>query len=134
MILLEQDVYKRQGIYSIHNGVLTSVQNDNMKMTGTDEIGVYLKGATSRLLSNSITSTGGAGNTGVILEDIGTIAINAGTITLGEAGVGVVATGTTTSTITGSISVGDSNAIKSAIGIVADNGANITLDVYKRQL
>ncbi|WP_130890189.1 autotransporter-associated N-terminal domain-containing protein [Fusobacterium ulcerans] len=115
------------GIYSIHNGVLTSVQNDNMKMTGTDGIGVYLKGATSGLLSNSITSTGGTGNTGVILEDIGTIAINAGTITLGEAGVGVVATGTTTSTITGSISVGDSNAIKSAIGIVADNGANITL-------
>ncbi|GAA6323371.1 hypothetical protein F350042L8_04690 [Fusobacterium ulcerans] len=115
------------GIYSIHNGVLTSVKNDNMKMTGTDGIGVYLKGATTGLLSNNITSTGGAGNTGVILEDIGTIAINAGTITLGEAGVGIVATGTTTSTITGAISVGDSNSTKSAIGIVADNGANITL-------
>ncbi|MDU1893016.1 MAG: hypothetical protein E6767_20250, partial [Dysgonomonas sp.] len=114
------------GIYSSYNGVMTSVQNDNMTMTGTDGIGVYIKGATNGLVSNNINSTGSK-NTGVVLEDIGSTAINVGTVALGEASVGVVATGTTTSTITGTISVGNGITSKSAIGIVADNGANVTL-------
>ncbi|MEG9321013.1 hypothetical protein, partial [Fusobacterium varium] len=42
------------GIYSAHNGVLTSVQNNNMNMTGTDGIGVYIKGATNGLTANNI--------------------------------------------------------------------------------
>ncbi|BBA51194.1 putative autotransporter [Fusobacterium varium] len=114
------------GIYSSYNGVMTSVQNDDMTMTGTDGIGVYIKGVTNGLVSNNINSTGSK-NTGVVLEDIGSTAINVGAVALGEASVGVVATGTTTSAITGTISVGNGIASKSAIGIVADNGANVTL-------
>ena len=113
------------GIYSNHNGVLTSVKNDNMKMTGTDGIGVYLKGTTAGLTSNNINSTGSR-NTGVVLEGV-TSAIDAGTITLGNESIGVLATNGTNSLIDGTISVGASSGTKSAIGIVANSGSNVTV-------
>ena len=113
------------GIYSNHNGVLTSVKNDNMKMTGTDGIGVYLKGTTAGLTSNNINSTGSR-NTGVVLEGV-TSAIDAGTITLGNESIGVLATNGTNSLIDGTISVGASSGTKSAIGIVANGGSNVTV-------
>ena len=113
------------GIYSAHNGVLTSVQNNNMTMTGTDGIGVYIKGATNGLTANNINSTGSR-NTGVVLE--GTAGnINVGTVNLGNESVGVFATGTAVSTIDGTISTGEGSASKSAIGIVAQNGADMTM-------
>ena len=113
------------GIYSNHNGVMTSVQNNNMTMTGTDGIGVYIKGATNGLVSNNINSTGSR-NTGVVLEGV-TSNINAGTINLNNESVGVLATSGTTSTINGTISVGASSSTKSAIGIVANAGSNVTV-------
>ena len=113
------------GIYSNHNGVLTSVQNDNMTMTGTDGIGVYLKGTTNGLTSNNINSTGSR-NTGIVLEGV-TTNINGGTINLGNESVGILATSGTTSTINGTITVGESSATKSAIGVVANAGSNVTL-------
>ncbi|MCB8564692.1 autotransporter-associated N-terminal domain-containing protein [Fusobacterium ulcerans] len=113
------------GIYSNHNGVLTSVKNDNMKMTGTDGIGVYLKGTIAGLTSNNINSTGSR-NTGVVLEGV-TSAIDAGTITLGNESIGVLATNGTNSLIDGTISVGASSGTKSAIGIVANGGSNVTV-------
>ena len=113
------------GIYSNHNGVMTSVQNNNMTMTGTDGIGVYIKGATNGLVSNNINSTGSR-NTGVVLEGV-TSNINAGTINLNNESVGVLATSGTTSTINGTISVGASSSTKSAIGIVANVGSNVTV-------
>ncbi|WP_462425965.1 autotransporter-associated N-terminal domain-containing protein [Fusobacterium varium] len=113
------------GIYSAHNGVLTSVQNNNMNMTGTDGIGVYIKGATNGLTANNINSTSSR-NTGVVLE--GTAGnINVGTVNLGNESVGVFATGTAVSTIDGTISTGEGSASKSAIGIVAQNGADMTM-------
>ena len=113
------------GIYSSHNGVMTSVQNNNMNMTGTDGIGVYIKGATSGLTANNITSTGSR-NTGVVLEGV-TSNINAGTVNLGNESVGVMATSGTTSTIDGTIIVGESSTSKSAIGVVANAGSSVTL-------
>ena len=113
------------GIYSNHNGVLTSVQNDNMTMTGTDGIGVYLKGTTNGLTSNNINSTGSR-NTGIVLEGV-TTNINGGTINLGNESLGILATSGTTSTINGTITVGESSATKSAIGVVANAGSNVTL-------
>ena len=113
------------GIYSNHNGVLTSVQNDKMTMTGTDGIGIYLKGATAGLTSNNINSTG-LRNTGVVLEGV-TTNINVGTINLGNESIGVLATTGTTSTLNGAVTVGNSSAGKSAIGVVANGGSNITI-------
>ena len=113
------------GIYTNHNGVMTSVQNNNMTMTGTDGIGVYIKGATNGLVSNNINSTGSR-NTGVVLEGV-LSNINAGTINLNNESVGVMATSGTTSTINGTITVGESSATKSAIGVVANAGSNVTL-------
>ena len=113
------------GIYSAHSGILTSVQNNNMTMTGTDGIGVYIKGATNGLTANNITSTGSR-NTGVVLE--GTAGnINVGTIALGNESVGTFVTGAAVSTIDGTITVGNGSTSKSAIGVVAQNGANMTL-------
>ena len=112
------------GIYSSHNGVLTSVQNDNMTMTGTDGIGVYLKGATGGLVSNNINSTGSR-NTGIVLEGV-LSNINVGTVSLGNESVGAMAVGTT-SILDGTISVGASSGTKSAIGIVANGGSNVTV-------
>ena len=52
-----------------------------MTMTGTDGIGVYIKGATNGLTANNVNSTGSR-NTGVVLE--GTAGnINVGTVNLG---------------------------------------------------
>ena len=113
------------GIYSNHNGVLTSVQNDNMTMSGTDGIGIYLKGATVGLTSNNINSTG-LRNTGVVLEGV-TTNINIGTINLGNESIGVLATTGTTSALNGAVTVGNSSAGKSAIGVVANGGSNITI-------
>ncbi|MGL5655643.1 MAG: autotransporter-associated N-terminal domain-containing protein [Fusobacteriaceae bacterium] len=113
------------GIYSNHNGVLTSVKNDNMKMTGTDGIGVYLKGATSGFTSNNISSTTSK-NTGVVLEGV-TSAINTGIITLGNESLGIMATSGTVSAINGNITVGNSSSSKSAIGVVANGNSNVVL-------
>ncbi|WP_339007562.1 autotransporter-associated N-terminal domain-containing protein [Fusobacterium varium] len=113
------------GIYSAHSGILTSVQNNNMTMTGTDGIGVYIKGTTNGLTANNITSIGSR-NTGVVLE--GTAGnINVGTIALGNESVGTFVTGAAASTIDGTITVGNGSTSKSAIGVVAQNGANMTL-------
>ena len=113
------------GIYSANNGILTSVQNNNMTMTGTEGIGVYIKGATNGLTANNIASTGSR-NTGVVLEGVaGTV--NVGTIALGNESVGVFVTGTAASTIDGTITTGNGSSSKSAIGVVAENGANMTL-------
>ena len=113
------------GIYSAHNGVLTSVQNNNMTMTGTDGIGVYIKGATNGLTANNITSTGSR-NTGVVLEETAGN-INVGTVVLGNESVGTFVTGAGALTIDGTITVGNGSTSKSAIGVVAQNGANMTL-------
>ena len=113
------------GIYSAHNGVLTSVQNNNITMTGTDGIGVYIKGATNGLTANNITSTGSK-NTGVVLEET-TGNINVGTVVLGNESVGTFVTGAGALTIDGTITVGNGSTSKSAIGVVAQNGANMTL-------
>ncbi|WP_462433271.1 autotransporter-associated N-terminal domain-containing protein [Fusobacterium sp. THCT1E1] len=115
------------GIYSNYNGVLTSVQNDNMKITGTDGIGVYLKGATSGIVSNNITSTGGTGNTGLVLDGVNLVNINAGSITLGDESVGILTTNGTASLIDGIISIGASSDTKSAVGIVVNAGSNVTV-------
>ena len=113
------------GIYANHNGVLTSVSNTKMNMTGTGGIGVYIKGATNGIAANNINSTT-AGNTGVVLEGTaGTL--NIGTVSLGNESVGALVTGTAASTINGTITVGNSSGTKSGIGIVAQNGANMTL-------
>ena len=113
------------GIYSAHSGILTSVQNNNMTMMGTDGIGVYIKGTTNGLTANNITSIGSR-NTGVVLE--GTAGnINVGTIALGNESVGTFVTGAAASTIDGTITVGNGSTSKSAIGVVAQNGANMTL-------
>ena len=113
------------GIYSANNGILTSVQNNNMTMTGTDGIGVYIKGSTAGLAVNNITSTGSR-NTGVVLE--GTAGnINIGTVILGNESVGTFVTGAATSIIDGTITVGNGSTSKSAIGVVTQNGANMTL-------
>ncbi|WP_373080552.1 beta strand repeat-containing protein, partial [Fusobacterium varium] len=113
------------GIYSANNGILTSVQNNNMTMTGTEGIGVYIKGATNGLTANNIASTGSR-NTGVVLEGVaGTV--NVGTIALGNESVGVFVTGAAASTIDGTITTGNGSSSKSAIGIVAENGTNMTL-------
>ena len=113
------------GIYATASG--KAVKNDNMTITGDNGIGVYIKGATGGLTANNITSTGGKGNTGLVLEGV-TSNINAGTITLGDESIGVMATGTTSSpiTISGTITLGDSGTGKSAIGIVAKN-SNLNL-------
>ena len=113
------------GIYSNYNGILTSIQNDNMTLTGTDGIGVYIKGSTNGLISNNITSTE-AKNTGIVLEGISSN-INAGNIALGNESIGIFAMNGTVSTINSSISVGDSSSSKNAIGIVANGGSNINL-------
>lgn len=113
------------GIYSNNNGIMTSVQNNYMKMTGTDGIGVYLKGATSGFTSNNISSTTSK-NTGVVLEGV-TSAINVGTITLGNESLGIMATSGTVSAINGNITVGNSSSSKSAIGVVANGNSNVVL-------
>ena len=112
------------GIYSNYNAVSTSIKNNSMTITGTGGIGVYLKGSTHNLSMNNITSTT-TGNTGLVLEGV-TLNINAGTITLGNESVGVMAIGSTSSTIDGTIKVGDSGTGKSAIGVAAKD-SNITL-------
>jgi hypothetical protein len=114
------------GIYSSDNGVPTSITSDNITITGTDGIGVYIKGTNNGLLSNSIISTN-ARNTGVVLESTATGNINAGTISLGNESVGVMATVAANSTIDGTITVGNSSSSKSAIGVVADGSSTITL-------
>ena len=115
------------GIYSKYNGVTTSIKNDNMTITGNDAIGIYINGATNGITANNITSIE-AGNTGVLLEGVTSISnINVGTVALGNASVGVMATANTISTIEGTISVGKSSDSKSAIGIAANAGSNITL-------
>ncbi len=118
------------GIYSNHNGIMTSVKSDEMTMTGTDGIGVYIKGATDGLISNVITSTGSK-NTGVVLENVIASSINLGTITLGNESIGVMSTGaghpTNPTILDGTIVVKDSSVSKSAIGIVVNNGSKVTL-------
>ena len=111
------------GIYSANSG--KSVQNDTMIMTGTGGIGVYLKDATTGLTSNNIISTSSR-NTGVVLEGV-TSNINAGTVTLGDESVGVMAVSGTTSAIDGTIKVGASSSDKSAIGVVVKGGSNAVL-------
>ncbi|UYI78468.1 MAG: autotransporter-associated N-terminal domain-containing protein [Fusobacterium varium] len=111
------------GIYSANSG--KSVQNDTMIMTGTGGIGVYLKDATTGLASNNIISTSSR-NTGVVLEGV-TSNINAGTVTLGDESVGVMAVSGTTSAIDGTIKVGASSSDKSAIGAVVKGGSNAVL-------
>ena len=107
------------GIYAAGSG--KAVTNANMTMTGDNGIGVYIKGATGGLTANNITSNKGKGNTGLVLEGASGN-FNAGTITLGNESIGVMATqGTGTLTIGGIIKVGDSSTGKSAIGIVAKN-------------
>ena len=112
------------GIYSSNNGTALSIQNDNMKMTGTGGIGAYIKGAITGIVSNNITSDAGASNnTGVILENVTGVPLNMGTISLGADSIGVLAKGTS-GTVNGTIGVGNG---ETSIGLVADSGSNITI-------
>ena len=111
------------GIYTTWTN--ETVKNDNINITGTNGIGVYIEGVTNGLISNNINSTK-SGNTGLVLKEVILPNINAGTITLGNESVGVMATATN-STINGTIKVGDSSSSKSAIGIIANAGSHITL-------
>ena len=112
------------GIYSSNNGTALSIQNDNMKMTGTGGIGAYIKGAITGIVSNNITSDAGASNnTGVILENVTGAPLNMGTISLGADSIGVLAKGTS-GTVNGTIGVGNG---ETSIGLVADSGSNITI-------
>lgn len=95
-----------------------------MTLTGTDGIGVYIKGSTNGLISNNITSTE-AKNTGIVLEGISSN-INAGNIALGNESIGIFAMNGTVSTINSSISV-VIQVHQNAIGIVANGGSNINL-------
>ncbi|WP_130890193.1 autotransporter-associated N-terminal domain-containing protein [Fusobacterium ulcerans] len=111
------------GIYAVFNGVGITVQNDDIKMNGSDGIGVYLKDGAGLVSGNSITGTG-SNNTGLVLENTA-VPASVGTISLGGNSIGVMATGTaTTGTINGNISVGAGN---NSIGLVSANGANVTL-------
>ncbi len=111
------------GIYAVFNGVGITVQNDDIKMNGSDGIGVYLKDGAGLASGNSITGTG-SNNTGLILENTA-VPASVGTISLGGNSIGVMATGTaTTGTINGNISVGAGN---NSIGLVSATGANVTL-------
>ena len=111
------------GIYAVFNGVGITVQNDDIKMNGSDGIGVYLKDGAGLASGNSITGTG-SNNTGLVLENTA-VSASVGTISLGGNSIGVMATGTaTTGTINGNISVGAGN---NSIGLVSVNGANVTL-------
>ena len=111
------------GIYTTWTN--ETVKNDNINITGTNGIGVYIEGVTNGLISNNINSTK-SGNTGLVLKEVILPNINAGTITLGNESVGVMATATN-STINGTIKVGNSSSSKSAIGIAANAGSHITL-------
>ena len=112
------------GIYSSNNGTALSIQNDNMKMTGTGGIGAYIKGTITGIVSNNITSDAGASNnTGVILENVTGAPLNMGTISLGADSIGVLAKGTS-GTVNGTIGVGNG---ETSIGLVADSGSNITI-------
>jgi len=112
------------GIYSSNNGTALSIQNDNMKMIGTGGIGAYIKGAITGIISNNITSVAGASNnTGVVLENVTGAPLNMGTISLGADSIGVLAKGTS-GTVNGTIGVGNG---ETSIGLVADNGSNITI-------
>ncbi|WP_339010142.1 autotransporter-associated N-terminal domain-containing protein [Fusobacterium varium] len=111
------------GIYAVFNGVGITVQNDDIKMNGSDGIGVYLKDGAGLASGNSITGTG-SNNTGLVLENTA-VPASVGTISLGGNSIGVMAAGTaTTGTINGNISVGAGN---NSIGLVSANGANVTL-------
>ena len=124
---------ENNGIINVGNngvGIYTTwtnetVKNDNINITGTNGIGVYIEGVTNGLISNNINSTK-SGNTGLVLKEVILPNINAGTITLGNESVGVMATATN-STINGTIKIGDSSSSKSAIGIAANGGSHITL-------
>ena len=111
------------GIYAVFNGTGITVQNNNVKMNGSNGIGVYLKDGAALASGNSITGSG-SNNTGLVLENTA-VPASVGTISLGADSIGVMATGAAaTGIINGNISVGAGN---NAIGIVATNGANVTL-------
>ncbi|SQJ04199.1 Uncharacterised protein [Fusobacterium ulcerans] len=111
------------GIYAVFNGTGITVQNNNVKMNGSNGIGVYLKDGVALASGNSITGSG-SNNTGLVLENTA-VPTSVGTISLGADSIGVMATGAAaTGIINGNISVGAGN---NAIGIVATNGANVTL-------
>ncbi len=111
------------GIYAVFNGIGITVQNNNVKMNGSNGIGVYLKDGAALASGNSITGSG-SNNTGLVLENTA-VPASVGTISLGADSIGVMATGAaSTGIINGNISVGAGN---NAIGIVATNGANVTL-------
>ena len=76
------------GIYTADSG--KTVKNVNIIMTGNGGIGGDVKGATGGLSAINITSTGGKGNTGVVLEGV-TANIHTGTITVDNERVGVMA-------------------------------------------
>ena len=111
------------GIYAVFNGTGITVQNNNVKMNGSNGIGVYLKDGAALASGNSITGSG-SNNTGLVLENTA-VPASVGTISLGADSIGVMATGAAaTGIINRNISVGAGN---NAIGIVATNGANVTL-------
>ena len=111
------------GIYAVFNGTGITVQNNNVKMNGSNGIGVYLKDGAALASGNSITGSG-SNNTGLVLENTA-VPASVGTISLGADSIGVMATGAAAiGIINGNISVGAGN---NAIGIVATNGANVTL-------
>ena len=114
------------GIYSNAGNKSIEVKNDKMNLAGTEGIGIYLKGADNKLVSNNITSKA-AGNTGVVLEGV-TENIDAGTITLGNESIGLLAVNGANTVIAGEISVGDGSKDKNAIGVAAAIGSTLSID------
>lgn len=114
------------GIFA--DGTNKSITNGTMIISGENGIGVYVKGATSGLISNNITSRA-TKTTGVILDNANNTApnLNVGTVTLGNGSIGVLAKNSTTGTIDGTITVGNSIDGKSSIGVALVDGGTATI-------
>lgn len=119
------------GIYSNENQIINSVTQSAMNITGTDAVGIYMEGATKGLKSTEISSST-SGNIGIFLDKV-TGTIDAGTISLGDESIGILAVNKhpinegDAVIIDSQIRVGNSSDIKNAIGVAVRDGAQVSV-------
>lgn len=122
------------GIFAEYNGVSADIDYGTIDITGSRATGIYLKGTGGELKGTSITSTdsGGTGALGIFLDGVktttrGTLDVGSIDLTKGASNIGFVARNGGTSSIKGSIKVGDGTLETNSLGVGIGPGTHLTI-------
>jgi hypothetical protein len=116
------------GVAIVANGTNQSITSNQINLNSANAIGMVASGIVGTITNGTITAIADE-TIGFYLDTVQSPNINLGTTTLLKGSVGVSATGAgIPSTISGNITVGDSIATKTSVGVYANNGAQLNLN------